>query len=747
MDSIKYKAMLYSLLLMILLIALFIYTIVQNKTEVLDQKTAVHRTILSSTFEKAYLSIQRDLNALACDIAKDEEIVNAFAAKDRDLLYKLSLPYFARAKASNEVSVSGFVDATGTHFLRIQDPTYYGDNITHKRPVLDYAIKNQTSVTSIDVTVYGSSIISIMPMYRGKEFIGIIQTVAKIDRLQEILDTQGGIKTALAFSVKRLEEVLEKRASKTISGYSIVSSNDSLFEFLPQDFDFTTSNRHHLNGNDYIVSTRALNNYNNETVAVMMCAFDIGEDVDRYHQEITKLIVISLMIFIIIGYILNYGFRLLLTKIAKDTATIKESNKKLSFQLYTEPLTQLPNRNALVGNIFNEQIYAIVLLNIQNFKEINDFYGHIIGDEVLKNFARITASMIDQEAMRLFKMPSDELAICVCRSVKDEELKELAIAIVNTLGDDGFVIEEINMHILINCGAYIGDEPTSDVLPFLQNADMALTFAKKDKISYKLYDDSMLSKQEYEQNIQMTKKIKDALASGGFLLYYQPIFSSDTLDVVKYEALLRLRDDDGSIISPFLFLSVAKKSYLYLELSRFVITEIFKQLESTPHHYSINLSIEDIQDDDIRELLYQELERCNCGDRITFEILESEGIKNYEVVSRFIADVKAFGSLIAIDDFGTGYSNFAHVLQLDVDYVKIDGSLIKRLDVDENSQNIIRAIVEFSKHLRLKTVAEFVHSKDVMQVCQKLGVGYLQGFYLGEPNEQISSKKQADLDT
>ncbi|WP_294895399.1 EAL domain-containing protein, partial [Sulfuricurvum sp. RIFOXYD12_FULL_44_77] len=149
--------------------------------------------------------------------------------------------------------------------------------------------------------------------------------------------------------------------------------------------------------------------------------------------------------------------------------------------------------------------------------------------------------------------------------------------------------------------------------------------------------------------------------------------------------------------------------------------------------YSMNLSVDDIFDKPTKEFLIQKLRDSAHADRIIIELLESEGIENYPEVSAFIAEVKTFGCRIAIDDFGTGYSNFAHIIKLDVDFLKIDGSLIRNIDTDTNAQTILTAITEFSKHLGLKTVAEFVHSEAVYTKCKEMGVDYLQGYYLGEP--------------
>lgn len=262
---------------------------------------------------------------------------------------------------------------------------------------------------------------------------------------------------------------------------------------------------------------------------------------------------------------------------------------------------------------------------------------------------------------------------------------------------------------------------------------MALKTAKKRHLSYQLYDETMQVKQEYEHNILWNKKLKEAIEAKNFTLYYQPIFDAESKEVVEYEALIRMIDTNGTVIAPGYFLPAARQSRLYPLLSQFVIDEVFKMLETTPYTYSINLSVDDIIDKPTKEFLLYKLRSSAHTSRIIFELLESEGIENYQDVSTFIAEVKEFGCRIAIDDFGTGYSNFAHILRLDVDILKIDGSLIRNIDTDKNAQTVLIAVNEFSKHLGLKTIAEFVHSESVCNKCKELGIDYLQGYYLGEP--------------
>jgi EAL domain-containing protein (putative c-di-GMP-specific phosphodiesterase class I) len=165
-----------------------------------------------------------------------------------------------------------------------------------------------------------------------------------------------------------------------------------------------------------------------------------------------------------------------------------------------------------------------------------------------------------------------------------------------------------------------------------------------------------------------------------------------------------------------------------------MIEKCFAFFAERDDEFSINLSIDDIADATTYRFIFDALERFHVADRVIFEILESEGIENFDTMHRFIKAAKSLGCRIAIDDFGTGYSNFAYMLELDVDYIKIDGSLIKNIDSDENSRIVVEAIVEFSKKLGIETIAEFVHSSAVYDMVISLDIDYCQGYYIDEPH-------------
>lgn len=734
MKKIKQRAILYSMALVVLLVVIFITNIVQDKKKVLDEKTTAHQFLLHNSFDLAMLDTQKGLSDLACKISSNRDIVDAFAARDRDKLYQLTLPYFLEARKRGEVDVSGFVGADGVHFLRMQDPHKYGDNILKKRPLLAYALKNHKQITSLDVTLYDVALVTIIPIFKDNTFIGIIQTVAKIDRVQKRLNAHSGIKSAIAFDTKKLKMVLPDDKKISYHGYSLVSSNDPLFEKLPATFTFDQRNRYEISQLNYVIASRSLTNYQNETIAMMICAFDITNEVNQYHKELRNLLIISFLLLTIVAVVLNYGFRILIRRIDRDARITRELNQKLEHQLHTDHLTSLPNRNALIRDIHSSRFYALILLNIDNFKEINDFYGHAIGDETLLALSRSIKESIQKLPMKLYKMPSDEYAIAVTEAMSSSQLEASRQTIVHHLQSKYYDVHGASIYVTLTMGMDITLRSRgTNIISLLANADMALKAAKKRHLSYMLYDETMQIKQEYQNNILWSKKVKEAIEEKRFCLHYQPIIDPKTKEIIEYEALIRMVDVNGSTIPPGYFLPAAKQSRLYPMISQFVIDEVFKMLETTSHHFSINLSVDDIFDKPTKEFLIHKIRTSVHTKRIIFELLESEGIENYQEVSSFIAEVKQFGCRIAIDDFGTGYSNFAHILQLDVDILKIDGSLIRSIDTDLNAQTVLAAVTEFSKRLGLKTVAEFVHSEAVYDKCQELGVDYLQGYHISEP--------------
>ncbi len=727
MDKIHIKATSFAIALVLMLVSYFVFNTFEDKKRFLNEKTDQHRELLINSYNLAVVDAEKGLNYFTLKMLTDQNVVNAFEARDRDTLYKLALPYLKDAHERGEVDLAGFIRNDGIHFLRLQDPLKFGDNIAAKRPMIAQALQTQKAIVSLDVTLYNISLVSLVPVIKNNHFLGLLQVSVKIDRIQERLNAHGGIKSALAFDTKVIHKLLPDKKFKEYGNYSLISSNDVLFENLPQNYAFEDSFRSKYNNTAYIIATRELRTYANKPLARMICALDISKDEMAYKREIRELIIVSIIVLILLSIVLYYGFKALIDRIRNLSA---QHVQELKHQLFYDFLTGLPNRKALLEDIASKNYTAVILLNIDNFKEMNDLYGHEVGDKILLEMGKAVGEIIADYPFVLYKMHSDEYALGLNESVSSDLFDAMCQEILTRLRTNYYDIEGITVFVTVSMGVDICFDYNCDLIG---RADMALKTAKKRGHSFVKYYDELHIKEDYLNNILYSKKLKDAIDDQRLALYYQGVHATSTQEIYEYEALIRIIDTDGTILSPITFLEIAKKSRLYSHITSFVVQQIFKQLKMTPHRYSINLSVDDIMDAQTQKMIYRHLEESDVGDRLIFEILESEGIENYEEISTFIREVKKHGCKIAIDDFGIGYSNFAHIMRLNVDFIKIDASLIKNLDIDLSAQDIVRTVVEFCHRLGLKTVAEFVSSEAIYDEAKDLGVDYVQGYYLSEP--------------
>jgi len=412
---------------------------------------------------------------------------------------------------------------------------------------------------------------------------------------------------------------------------------------------------------------------------------------------------------------------------------VDSKTAELRKQLFIDDLTQLPNRRKLFKDIKKtNNDGALLILNIDDFKEINDFYGQNVGDYILIEFAKRLKNLVkDEKNISISRLSGDEFALFFQRKPSHRSF----MRVVNTLSKEIekmlFVYKQNEIYISVTIGATLNPNE------MLEKADIALKLAKEHKKYFLLYDEKLDVERQYKENMEWVKKLKSAIKEDRIMPYFQPIFDTKTQKVVSYECLIRLIDTDGSVISPYKFLTIAQKSKLYPQLTQIMIEKSCQYFQHRDTTFSVNLSINDILDVDIVAYIQKSVKKYDVSNKIVFEILETEGIENYEEVSSFILSMKRLGCKISIDDFGSGYSSFEHILKLDIDYIKIDGSLIKNLETDENSLIVVETIVDFAKRLHLVIVAEFVHNQAVFEIVKSLDIERVQGFYLGEPDKEI----------
>ncbi len=417
-----------------------------------------------------------------------------------------------------------------------------------------------------------------------------------------------------------------------------------------------------------------------------------------------------------------------ITEIDSMQSVFNNMLDSLEYQFYHDELTTLPNRKKLIETLSFEDDSILMIINIDKFQHINDLYGDKIGNDIIKNTANIIKENVSKDAI-LFKLHADEYALYLPTAGVYEEIKTLALHLANCIENHTFTINENEIYVNATIGVAYG---TSNLL---NNADMALKLAKKKRKKYLIYETSMNIEHEYEQNLKWAKRIKDAIENNRIEPLFQPIVDTKTSKIVKYEALMRMIDEKGEYLSPIHFLELAKKNKLYPKLTKIIIEKTFEIFKNIDAQVSINLSVYDVLNEDVYSTIIEKLNEYKLGDKIVFELIESDGIENYKEVIEFINEVKKTGAKISIDDFGTGYSNFEYIMKLKVDYIKIDASMIKDIDKNINSQMVTETIIDFAKKMNIQTIAEFVHSQSVFDVVREMGIDFAQGYYFGKPQK------------
>ena len=308
------------------------------------------------------------------------------------------------------------------------------------------------------------------------------------------------------------------------------------------------------------------------------------------------------------------------------------------------------------------------------------------------------------------------------------------LSVLSCVESEEFIFNGHFAHVSVTIAASLVNIQRTGLI----NADMALKHAKRSGKEYMIFEEDLQLAQQYEQNINIANIIKNAINTDNIIPYFQAILDTNTLEVEKYEALIRLRKDDGTLLGPYQFLEISQKIKLYPQLTEIMLEKTFSFASETGKDISINIAFTDIHDKKTRELIYKKIQQYNIASQLTVEILENQEISDENLMLLFIDNIYKLGAKIAIDDFGSGFANFQHITNIRSDYMKIDGSLIKNIDTDKNARLVVETIVIFAKKLGKKTIAEFVHSKEVYNVVKEIGIDYVQGFYFAEPSAMLT---------
>ena len=399
--------------------------------------------------------------------------------------------------------------------------------------------------------------------------------------------------------------------------------------------------------------------------------------------------------------------------------------------LYLDQLTYLPNRNAVVRDLKAEKKSLLALIDLDKFSVLNDLYGEKNGDKILVEFVNKLKEYFLRDEYKLYRVGADKFVILSKDDDKDiDGFKKICESFALYIDTHGIVLTDNTIDLNIT----IGIAESSDQHAY-EYAQRVIQKARKNFLQLMIYDKDLFEQQEdFKENIKWIKKLKNGINDGNFRPYFQPIVEAQTQKIYKYEALIRYIEDDGTEVPPYKFLPIAKKAKLLPVIIKVMLTSVIKIIQEKNIRVAVNLSFDDIINKDTYDFIISKLEsNPEEAKLLDFEILESEEIKDFDLVRKFIDEVREHGCSVGVDDFGAGYSNFNMLEALNIDFVKIDGSLIKEIDHLPKQALIVETISEFCQKLQIKTVAEFVSSDNIYSSVKKLGINYMQGYHFGKP--------------
>lgn len=398
---------------------------------------------------------------------------------------------------------------------------------------------------------------------------------------------------------------------------------------------------------------------------------------------------------------------------------------------FIDKLTNVYNRNYLqkYEDFINLNDFILATLDIDYFKKVNDTYGHDVGDKILKQVANTLLLTIRNKDDIIIRYGGEEFLILI-KTQRDGHLNALNVIerIFRNIQDHPFAIsnnESIN--ITVSIGVNLVPHKSRTFSEAFKLADIALYNAKnKGRNTIELYDEN--------ENIHNTflslNEIKEAIEEHRILCYYQKIVDTQTQELSYYEALLRIIDKNGTIITPDKILPTIKGTFILRNITKEVLGICYEQLIKNPlMSINVNLNPHDIIDETILTLLKNYASEPTIAPRLGLEIVESEDIAHRDDAKNNLLELKSLGYKIFIDDFGSGYSNFIYLTEIKTDYIKIDGTIIQKILEDKISFLLVKNIVTFAKEAHIKVVAEYVSNEQIYDKIKSLGIEYCQGVF------------------
>lgn len=438
----------------------------------------------------------------------------------------------------------------------------------------------------------------------------------------------------------------------------------------------------------------------------------------------------------------------------KDVTKITAQNEELSYMAYYDIMTGLYNRNyfiKLIGDMIdkakveNKQV-AIMFVDIDDFRKINDGMGIVVGDELVLNFGQFLSTLSNDNVI-VSHFNADLYCIGIYSPDGNNNPENIYMNIRRRVKKPFETADGRELFIKVTAGVAQYPEASTNALELINCAEIVMLRAKNNgKNSVQFFDATILD--EFLNNVKVENKLREAVFDMNFTMNYQPQYSSTNGKLRGVEALIRWKDAVDGNISPAIFIPLAEKNGTIVPIGNWVIEESirtymkWREEFDYPFILSINISAIQYKRDDFVDKLIQIIEKYNMNPNdLELEITETALIDNYRNVIGKLTLLREYGVRISMDDFGTGYSSLSYLRNLPIDTLKIDKSFVDNILEDENSIIIMESIMYMVKRLGLETVAEGVETQEQLNYLKKIQCDSIQGFLLGRPQSDENIKE------
>ena len=717
---------------------------------------------------KKYNDIAVEMKQVAESVIKNQEKENALISLSLSLNNNIKMALIQKDTSRlnfnyiiNDISKYTDIDTIWIQLINTAGESFYrswtdktGDNLLDVRDDVTEVLQTKKRNSFISTGKFSLTFKAMTPIFDENTFVGIVESLVGFDSVIKSMNTQGY--ESILFVDKDYKKQLKNASEKMfMDDYFIATSNASqkILKIVKETNieDYLKIKHFYIDEkNGFLFTKKSILSISKKSMGHFILAYpldaiDMSFIIQERNKVLSNILILLILLLGIIYYIYTIQYKRFIQK-QNDVLVdrVKEKTKTLQHIALHDSLTKLPNRIYLLKILQNDlrevkrqnQSLYLLFLDLDRFKEVNDTFGHSVGDKLLKKVSgRLKKSLREEDIVS--RVSGDEFVVILKNTSRDE-----TVSILDKIMHDiqaPFRVEHLELFTNLSIGVSHFPTDGSSAKVLLRQADTAMYKAKEEgKSNYQFYHSDMTKRVFIRQ--ELGRDLQKALLNKEFEVYYQPKVDAYSGEVLGLESLVRWKHPEKGLLYPNEFLVLAEEIGLIIQIDEYVREASFKQMATWQNEgidtgtLSLNISTKQLES----ENFLLRLQTCviNTGFNIDFleiEVLENQIMKDIKKGIKILQSIKSLGVKISIDDFGTGYSSLSYLQKLPIDTLKIDRSFIQNLFEDQSSIEIVRTIISLAKNLDLEVVAEGVESKEQLECLLAEGCHMIQGYYFAKP--------------